>query len=151
MNDLFLLYLRNFVLVFFDDILIYSKNWNSHLKHVETILKLLEVKKIYANKSKCSFAKKEIEFLGHIVSTDDIKVNPKKNRAIIEWPSPKSITSLRGFMALTSYYIIFVRNYTKIVSPLTSLIKMDAFTWDKDEKSCFQQLKTLTSTCSHAI
>ena len=83
MNHLFLPYLRIFVLVFFYDILIYSKNWNSHLKHVETILKLLEVKKNYANKSKCSFAKKEIEFLENIISADDIKADPKKIMAIM--------------------------------------------------------------------
>ena len=102
-------------------------------QHVETILKLLEENKFYANKSKCSFGKKEIEFLGHIVSTDDIKVDPKKIRAITEWPSPKSITSLRGFLGLTDYYRRYdIRNYTQIVVPLKSLLKRDAFIWDKD-------------------
>ena len=97
MNDLFHPYLRKFMLVFFYYILIYSKNWNSHLKHVETILKLLEENKFYANKWKCSFRKKEIEFLGHIVSTDNIKVDLKKIMEIIEWPPLKSITLLRVF------------------------------------------------------
>ena len=110
MNDLFLPYLRKFVLVFFDDIIIYSKNWNSHLKHVETILKLLEENKFYANKSKCSFRQKEIEFWGHVVSVDDNKVNPKSIMAIKNWSSPNSITSLRGFMGLIDYYRRFVHN-----------------------------------------
>ena len=85
MNGFFFPYLRKFVLVFFNDILIYSKKWNSHLKHVETILKLLEENKFYANKSKCSFGQKEIEFLGHIVSAGGIKVDPNKVMAITEW------------------------------------------------------------------
>ena len=100
MNDLFHLYLRKFVLLFFDDILIYNKKWNLYLKHVETILKILEENKFYANKSKCSFEQNEIEFLGHIVLVDGIKVDPKKIRAITEWPPPKSITPLRGFLGL---------------------------------------------------
>ena len=140
MNDLFGPYLRKFVLVFFDDILIYSKNWNSHLKHVEAILKLLEENKFYANKSKCSFGQKHVEFLGHIVSTDDIKVDPKKIMVITEWSSPNSITLLRGFLGLTCYYRIFVCNYTQIVSPLTSLLKRDAFRWGKDAKKKIEQL-----------
>ena len=98
-----------------------------HLKHVETTLKLLEENKFYANKSKCSLRRKEIEFLENTVSSDGIKVDPKKIRAITEWPPPKSITSLRGFLGITIYYRIFVRNYVLIVAPLTSLIKRDAF------------------------
>ena len=110
-------------------------------------MNLLEENKFYANKSKCSFRQKEIEFLGHIVSADNIKVNSKTIMANTEWHSPKSITSLRGFLGITSYYRIFVRNYAQIVAPLTSLLKMDAFRWDKDAKTFFEQLKTLmTST-----
>ena len=118
------------MLVFFDDIFVYSKSCNSHLKHVETILKLLEENTFYAIKVKCNFGQKEIDFLGHIVSTEGIKVDPKKIVAIIEWPSPKLITSLRGFLCLVGYYRIFVRNYALIVALLTSLLKKDAFKWD---------------------
>jgi hypothetical protein len=147
MNDLFHPYLRKFVLVFFDDILVYSKNWSLHLKHVETILKLLEENKFYANKSKCSFGQEEIEFLGHVVSTEGIKVDPKKIMAITEWPSPKMITSLRGFLGLTGYYRRFVKNYANIVAPLTTLLKKDAFRWNNAAEDCFKKMKTLmTST-----
>ena len=85
--------------------------------------------------------------MGHIISVDSIKVDPEKTRVITKWSFLKSVTSLRGFIALTNYYIIFGRNYTQIVSPLTSLIKMEAFRWDKDVKTFFEQFKTLmTST-----
>jgi len=85
MNDLFLPYLRKFVLVFFDDILIYSKNWNSHLKHVETIFKLLEENKFYANKSKCRFRRKEIEFLCQIIQPTTLRLvskNPRWSKSV---------------------------------------------------------------------
>ena len=89
---------------------------------------------------------KKIDFLGHIVSADDIKVDPKKSIVIIEWSTPKSITSLRGFLGLTGYYRIFFHNYTQIVSPLTSLLKRDSFKWDKDTENYFEQLKTLMTS-----
>ena len=119
---------------------VFIVKWNSHLKHVETILKLLEENKFYANKSKCSFGKNEIEFLGRVVQLTTL-------RSIPNWSSPKSITSLRICMVLTGYYRRFVRNYAQIVAPLTSVLKRDALTWDKDAETCFEQLKTLmTST-----
>jgi hypothetical protein len=96
------------VLVFFNDILFYSKNWNSHLKNVETLLKILQENKFHANKSKCSFEQKEIVFLGHVVSDEGIKVDPKKIEAVTEWPRPKSMTSLRGCLGLIEYYRRFV-------------------------------------------
>lgn len=84
MNDLFRPHLRNFLLVFFYDILVYSKNWKLHLKHVETVLKLLQENKLYDNKSKCNFRQKEIVFWGHIVFDEGIKVDPKKILALVE-------------------------------------------------------------------
>ena len=116
MNDLFHPYLLKFVLVFFDDILVYSKHLKSHLNKIETILKILQENKFRANKYKCSFGKKEIVFLGHVISDEGIKVDSKKIVAFTEWPSPKSITSLQGFPGLIGYYRIFVRNYAQIVA-----------------------------------
>jgi hypothetical protein len=92
------------VLVFFDDILVYSKTWKEHLKHLEQVLSLLEENQFYAKMSKCTFGKEEVEYHGHIISKDGVKVDPKKIKAIIEWPKPKSISKLRGFLGLVRYY-----------------------------------------------
>ena len=108
MNDLFRSYLQKFVFVFFDDILVYRKNWNSHLKHIKTILKILQENNFYAKNSKCIFGQKKIVFLGHVVSDEGIKVDLKKIVAVTECLSPKSIISLQRFMGLTGYYKRFV-------------------------------------------
>lgn len=84
--------------------------------------------------------------MGHIVSDEGIKVDPKKIMAVTEWPSPKSITSLRGFLGLTGYYRRFVRNYAQIVAPLTMLLKKDAFKWNEEAEACFKKLKLLMTT-----
>ena len=104
-------------------ILVYNKNWSSHLKHVDTIFKILEENKVYANKYKCSFGKKDIEFMGHVISTKGIKVDVKKIVAITKWPRPKTITSLTKCLGLTGYYILFVCNYAHIVAPPITLLK----------------------------
>ena len=86
MNSIFKPFLRNFVLVFFDDILIYNKSWKDHVQHVDRLLKLLEEKESYAKASKCFFGVLEMEYLGHIVSHEGVKENPNKIKAIKEWP-----------------------------------------------------------------
>jgi hypothetical protein len=92
------------VLVFFDDILIYRKSWEDHIKHVDKVLQILENNQLYVKRSKCSFGKQEVEYLGHIVSREGVKVDPQKIQAITKWPIPKNIKSLRGFLGLTGYY-----------------------------------------------
>ena len=100
MNSIFKKFLRKLVLVFFDDILIYSKTWEEHLQHVDQALQLLEDHQLYA---RCAFGPKEVEYLGHIVSHEGVKVDPNKIMAIMEWPIPKTIKKLRGFLGLTRY------------------------------------------------
>jgi hypothetical protein len=104
MNELFQPYLRKFVLVFFYDILIYSKTWKEHLKHLEQVLSLLDENQFYAKISKCTFGKEEVEYLGHVISKEGVKVDPNKIKAIMEWPKPNNISKLRGFLGLTGYY-----------------------------------------------
>jgi hypothetical protein len=84
MNSIFKPFLRKFVLVFFDDILIYNKSWEEHVQHVDRVLQLLEEKQLYANPSKCAFGVQEVEYLGHIVSHEGVKVDPNKIKSMRE-------------------------------------------------------------------
>eukprot|EP00253_Pinus_taeda_P032530 PITA_32530 len=105
MNELFHPYLRKFVLVFFNDILVYSKTWKEHLKHLEEVLSVLEKNQFYAKLSKCTFGQKEVEYLGHVISREGVQVDPNKIKAIKEWPKPKNLSKLRGFLGLIGFKI----------------------------------------------
>jgi hypothetical protein len=118
MNSIFKLFLRNFVLVFFDDILIYNKYWEEHVQHVDRVLQILEEKQQYANISKCAFEVQEVEYLGHIVSHEGVKVEFNKIKSIKEWLVLKTLKNLRGLLGLTVYYHEFFKNYGQIVAPL---------------------------------
>src|ERR1700721_1946486 len=126
MNSIFKPFLRKFVLVFFDDILIYNKSWKVHVEHVDRVLQLLEGKQLYEKRSNFFFGAQGVEFLGHIVSHEGVKVDPSKIKAIKEWKIPTSIKHLRGFLWLTGYYHKFVKNYGRIATPLTTLLKKDS-------------------------
>jgi hypothetical protein len=117
MNHVFHPFLCQFVLVFFDDILIYSKTWQSHLSHVDQVLQLLSQHQLFLKQSKCDFGAFEVEYLGHIVGKDGVHVDPKKIEAMKDWTHPKTIKSLRDFLGLSGYYHKFVQNYGKIVFP----------------------------------
>jgi hypothetical protein len=104
MNKIFKPFLHHFVLVFFYDILIYSKTWQAHVTHVDQVLQLLVDHQLFLKRSKCAFGVSEVEYLGHIVSHDGVHVDPKKIEAMKDWPHPKTLKSLRGFLGLTSYY-----------------------------------------------
>jgi hypothetical protein len=129
------------VLVFFDDILIYSKSWEDHVRHVDKVLQLLKEQQLYAKPSKCFFGVKEVEYLGHIVSHEGVKVDPNKIKAMMDWPIPKTLKNLRGFLGLTGYYRKFLRNYGRIETPLTTLTKKDGFSWTPEATKAFEQLK----------
>ena len=111
MNSIFSPFLRKFVLVFSDDILIYSKSWEEHASHVEKVLKLLKEHPLYVNPSKCAFGVQEVEYLGHIVSHEGVKVDPNKIKVVMELSIPKILKNLRGFLGLTGYYSKFVKHY----------------------------------------
>jgi hypothetical protein len=141
MNSIFKPFLRKFVLVFFDDILIYNKSWEDHVQHVNNVIQLLKEQQLYSKPSKCFFGVKEVEYLGHIVSHEGVKVDPNKIKAMMDWLLPKTLKSLRGFLALTGYYHNFVRNYGRIEAPLMTLTNKDAFSWILEETKAFEELK----------
>lgn len=121
MNLVFKAYLRDFILVFFDDILVYSKTWDGHLMHLRTTMGILAAHEFFIKPSKCAFGQKEVEYLGHIITCEGVRVDPKKIEAMVRWPIPKNVTALRGFLGLTGYYRKFARDYGAIAKPLTQL------------------------------
>ncbi|XP_028780228.1 uncharacterized protein LOC114736538 [Neltuma alba] len=146
MNDLFRPYLRKFVLVFFDDILVYSSSAQQHLEHLQVVLQILQKHSFYANAKKCFLGQTRIDYLGHIVTRNGVEVVPEKIAAIISWPSPSNVKELRGFLGLTGYYRRFVKNYGLIARPLTELTKKNAFSWSGRAQSAFDALKEALTT-----
>ena len=143
MNHVFHSFLHHFVLVFFDHILIYIKTWQAHLSHVDQVLHLFSKHKPFLKQSKCAFGTFEVEYLGHIVGNDGVWVDPKKIEAMKDWNLHKNLKRLHGFLGLTGYYRNFVRNYGKIAATLTSLLKINSFTWTSAADHAFQVLKML--------
>ena len=142
MNEIFCEYLRKFILVFFDDILIYSRNLEDHCEHLRVVFSLLASHHLVVNKKKCSFAASHIEYLGHIISREGVAADPEKIKHMLDWPLPKDIKELRGFLGLTGYYRRFVRGYGKIAEPLTQLLRKNLFQWGPAATKAFTELKT---------
>ena len=145
MNHIFQPFLRKFILVFFDDILIYSKSLEEHYSHLRTTLQILQQHKLYAKQSKCSFGNPIVHGLGHVISKDGVSVDQSKVECILHWPIPKTLKTLRGFLGLTGYYKKFIRNYGPLAQPLTQLLKKDAFHWNLNADTAFQELKIAMS------
>lgn len=146
MNDVFRPYLRKCVLVFFGDILVYSKSLQDHLKHLKAVLGLLQQHQLYAKLSKCHFGCHEVKYLGNVISEEGVKADPSKIEAMLNWPVPSNIKALRGFLGLTGYYRKIVKGYGGIASLLTSLLKKDSFKWSDNAELAFNSLKKAMTT-----
>lgn len=142
MNAVFAPFLRKFVIVFLDDILIYSPSWEMHLTHLRSVLSKLRQSQFLAKWSKCSFGQTSIQYLGHIISDAGVATDPEKTAAMEKWPVPTSQTELRGFLGLTGYYRKFVQNYGIITKPLTQLLTKKGFTWTDEATAAFMHLKS---------
>ncbi|KAA3470147.1 reverse transcriptase [Gossypium australe] len=144
LNRIFRPYLDRFVVVFIDDILIYSCDETQHAEHLRIMLQTLREKQLYAKFSKCEFWLHEVGFLGHIVSASGIRVDPSKILAILELKPPRNMSKVRSFLGLAGYYRWFVKGFSMIATPLTKLLQKDVkFEWSGKCQQSFEQLKAL--------
>jgi hypothetical protein len=142
MNKVFMEYLDNFIVVFIDDILIYSKDDKEHEKHLRLIMEKLREHKLYAKFSKCDIWMNKVGFLGHIVSVEGVAMDPRKVAFVTEWESPKNVGDIRSFSGLAGYYRRFIENFSKIAKIMTELLKKDKkFEWTDSCEASFQELK----------
>jgi hypothetical protein len=147
MNGVFRDYLDKFVIVFLDDILVYSRTEEEHEQHLRMVLQVLREHQLYAKLSKCSFYQERIHYLGHIISKDGIAVDPEKIEAIREWSAPRNVMEVRSFMGLAGYYRRFIAGFSKIAHPITSLQrKGKQFHWTEGCEESFQRLKQLLTS-----
>jgi hypothetical protein len=142
MNKVFRKYLDKFVVVFIDDILIFSKNEEEHDKHLHLVLQKLRENQLYAKLNKCEFWLKEVSFLGHIISEGGISVDPSKVKDVLSWNTPQNVSDIRSFLGLAGYYRRFIEEFSKISQPMIELLeKSKTFEWTPRREASFQELK----------
>lgn len=140
MNQVFHSFPRKFVLVFFDDILVYSRNMSEHLQHLEVVLKLMKEKQLFAKSSKCISATDSVEYLGHAISSNGVSMDQAKIDSTVNWLVPDYVKTLRGFLDLSGYYRHFIKGYSIMTRPLTNLLKKDGFQWSEQAGVAFNDL-----------
>lgn len=141
MNEVFRPYLRRFVLVFFDDILVYSSSLEEHKQHLAAVMEILTKNQLYANEKKCVFGQHQVTYLVHVVSGSRVAMDPAKVAAMQAWPVPSNLMELRGFLGLTGYYRRFIQHYAQLVTPLTNQLKKNNFHWNDEATDAFHILK----------
>jgi hypothetical protein len=143
MNDIFREWLDDFVVVYIDDILISSGSLEEHVEHLRKVFQRLKENKLYVKLKKCKFGVTEVDFLGHRITQEGLKMDDHKVKAILDWELPKLVLALRFFLGLASYYRKFIKNFAKMAAPLTNLLKKSAETykWDKTCDEAFETLK----------
>jgi hypothetical protein len=123
MNKVFMEYLDKFVVVFIDDILVFSKTEEEHAEHLRLVLQKLREHKLYAKRHKCEFWLKEVSFLGHVVSNGGISVDPGKVKDVLDWKPPVNVGQIRSFLGLAGYYRWFIEGFSKLAKPMTALLE----------------------------
>jgi len=142
MNDVLRHFLDDFVILYLDDILIFSKTWEEHLKNVKKTLDVLKREKNYVKLSKCEFGKTSLNYLGHIVGGGELKIDPYKVPIIINWPKPKSPTKVRSFLGEAQYWRKFISKFSLIAAPLNALTGLNkVFQWGGKQQKSFDTLK----------
>ena len=146
MNQVLQPFLGKCVVVYFDDIFIHSKSKKEHVRHLREVFKVLRENKLYANLKECVFMKNSLLFLGYVVSSEGIKVDEEKVKAIREWPTPKNANDVRSFHGLASFYRRFIKHFSSIVAPITEFLKKGRFHWGEEQESSFALIKEKLST-----
>jgi hypothetical protein len=142
MNKVFMEYLDKFVVVFIDDILIFSKTEEEHEKHLRLVLEKLRSNQLYAKLSKCEFWLTEVAFLGHVISTGGVLVDPSKVKDVLNWIPPTNVSEIRSFLGLEGYYRRIIHDFSKIAKPMTKLLeKNKEFEWTEECQASFHELK----------
>ena len=142
MNSVFMPELDKFVVVFIDDILIYSKNEKEHEQHLCIVLQHLQDHQLYAKFSKCDFWLNSVKFLGHTISSEGISVDPNKVQEVMDWKPPASVHQIRSFLGLAGYYRRFIPDFSRIAKPMTELLKKGVkFNWDAKCDEAFHTLR----------
>ena len=157
MNDVFSPYLNKFVLVYLDDLLIYSKNTKDHIHHLRLILELLRQHKLYIKRSKCEFAVNSLKFLGHVISDKGITMDPDKVQAILDWPEPAGTpaqckTQLKGFLGLANFNRRMVDHFAEPAVPLNALTAdKTEWVWEQPQKEAFALVKRKMTEKPHFV
>lgn len=147
MNSVINKYLDKLVLVFMDDILVYSESEEEHREHLRIVLQNLKENQLYAKFSKCEFYIDKIQYLGHIISEQGLVIDPEKIKAISEWPVLTDVLTVRSFMGIAGYYRIFVERFSTIAYPITSLQRKGVkFEWTEKSQNSFEKLKLKLTT-----
>nr|CAI44662.1 OSJNBa0061C06.18 [Oryza sativa Japonica Group] len=142
MNKVFMEYLDKFVVVFIDDILIYSRTKEEHVEHLRLALEKLREHQLYAKFSKCEFWLSEVKFLGHVISAGGVAIDPSNVESVTNWKQPKTVSEIRSFLGLAGYYRRFIENFSKIAKPMTRLLQKDVkYKWSEECEQSFQELK----------
>ena len=142
MNNVLFDYLDDFVVVYLYDIVIYNRTLEEHVNHLSLVLSQLRKYTLYVKIEKCEFAKQEIKFLGHLVSKNQVRMDPKKVQVIVDWQTPRHVKDLRSFFGLANYYKKFIASYSKRATTLIDLLKKDTkWVWSERCDEAFQNLK----------
>ena len=141
MNHVFKLFIRLFVVVYFDDILVYNKSQQDHMERLYQVFQTLRKQKLSVNLKKCHFLTNSLVFLGNVVSAEGIKMDPSKIEAIISWSMPKSLHDMRSFHGLASFYRRFIRSFSSIIAPITECLKRGKFQWNEEAQKSFELIK----------
>jgi hypothetical protein len=143
MNEVLKYFIGKFVIIYLDDILFFSKTEEEHLRHLTLVMRRLQKEKLLINLKKSSFMKTKLIYLGFVISSNELKMDPEKVKAIKEWPSPRSIFEVRRFHGLASFYRKFIRNFSGICAPILDTVKKrhKSFKWTEEAREKLQDIK----------